>query len=244
LLVEADLKTPVAEWLGRRRHLSDSARRQVKATLGFLGVLVEPWRDNPDARLIEEVGAWRTDGLLAEALAGRFRERYAAAGCDERHARLIGEANLSEDALERVLADEPPFSRFGNSDTRKSALRFARQIHAMIVAGELVPDEGEPAPPVLPPARRGFSGPRSGPAEVEPARRLNDLGTVVSPKSYRVGRLRDDLWVYGVVHFQSPEGAAAPGWLDRLGPEEQARFMEQLAASLLQEADVLREKTP
>ena len=61
------------------------------------------------------------------------------------------------------------------------------------------------------------------------------------PLRYRIARVQDDLWVYGTVKFEGPDGKgdfAGPGKPDA---DERARWVEQLAAALLQYADSLRQ---
>ena len=64
-----------------------------------------------------------------------------------------------------------------------------------------------------------------------------DRGTIVNPKRYRIARVRDDLWVYGTVAFESPQGAEQFAWLNEPDADEQVRWLEGLAAAVLQDAD-------
>jgi hypothetical protein len=235
-LLGAALRMSVGEWLKAHTDLSASARRQVSSILLFIGLLGE------SEQLSAEVGRWRSDpGLLAEALIRRFRDAYAAAGCHCDHAELIGNPLLTGEAVARVLEAEPPFRRLGNPETRGNAIRFARRLHEMIVDGTLFGQN----PAVVDRGSRPGNNIDRNPGEVDPAPvALHDLGTTINPKRYRVARVQDDVWVYGLVCFEHPGGPAGPGWRSAPDPAEQSRWLEQLAAALLQDADAMRPREP
>jgi hypothetical protein len=143
-----------------------------------------------------------------------------------------------------VLADEPPFQRLENPDTRRNAVRFACHIHEAIVKGQLTPPHGaleDNANRDQRSCKDGQEGLTSPRMQRPPA--IEDRGTIVNPKRYRIARLEDDLWVYGMVQFESPKGAGDFAWLSKLDANEQARWLERLAAALLQDADSLRQST-
>jgi hypothetical protein len=241
-VLEADLNKPVDEWLNGQSHLSECSRRQVRSTLGFVSVLTEPWRQDPKAQLVPEVEAWRSShGGLVGALAERFREGYTAAGCDKSNASLIGNPALTEEALGRVLRDEPPFKKLKKPETRGNAIRFACHVHRLIVENALVPATIE---------EDVLSGPRFRNRALDPepevfgskhAPSLNDQRRTANRKKYRIRRVRGDVWLYGRVDFEGPEGVTGPNWIDSLDIEEQAQLLDQLAAKLLDRADSLRQ---
>lgn len=240
-LSQSDGQRPVADWLREQATVGASARRQVSSLLRFLGLVDDA------GRLKAETAAWRADrGLLARQLARSFRAAYAAAGCDAGHADLIGNEALGEEALRKLLKDEPPFKKLRNRGTRENALRFACHVHQAIAANTLLPPGGTGAGPPShgPPSDRSLRAVATSPAApVEPPA-VRDLGTIVNPQRYRVARLGDDAWVYGLVHFELPPTPEAPSWLAAADPAEQARWLEQLAGSLLHAADVLRGQCP
>ena len=91
------------------------------------------------------------------------------------------------------------------------------------------------------PRSREGSHAESGTPRTDASPSFNDQGTVVNPKRYRIARVEDDLWVYGTVTFECPKGAADFAWLSTLDADQQARWLEQLAAALLHDADSLKQ---
>lgn len=235
-ILEADLAKPIDGWLKVQNDLSESSQRQAASILRFLNLLTD------SRRLIPEARAWRSDyESLTKALVLRVRQAYSSAGCDAGHSDLIG-TGLTKEALGRVLEKEPPFQRLENPDTRRNAIRFACHVHETIAEGKLLPrqdaEEGNAnRDQRLHERARGGSGPSRPPL----APTFKDQGTTVNPKRYRIARLQDDLWVYGLVQFEIPKGEGDFAWLGTLDVDEQARWLEQLAAALLQDADSLRQ---
>jgi hypothetical protein len=157
-------------------------------------------------------------------------------------AKHIGKPDLDKKAIRKLLQDEPCFRELGNEGTRNNAIRLACHFHERIVDGTLVPQHNAPEDNTpgndfrrVPSSGTATRSDTSPPAAEQP-RVLNDLGEIVNPGRYRIARLRDDVWVYGVMHFENPAGASSPDL------EEQGRWMEQFAAALLQKADELRQQ--
>jgi hypothetical protein len=236
-LREADLDQPIGKWLKDRGRLGEAARRQVTSILLFLDLLSEA------GCLVSEVEQLQTGGTpLWEALLPRVRRAYMLAGCSEEHAGLIGNSNLTKEALGRVLEGERPFQRLENPDTRRNAIRFACHLHEKLNAsGEKPTPKQETAKlsnaEPLSNRRKGATPP--GSTLPTPPTRI-DRGTIVNPNRYRIARVSDDLWVYGHVQFETPTVAVGSNWLGSPDVTEQARWLEQLAAALLQDADALR----
>ena len=242
-ILNCALDQPIYQWLkNAHKELGDQSHRQAVQDLQFLGLL------DDSRRLHADVRAWRSDrkSLLAE-LTTRVRRAYVSAGCDENMARHIGKPDLDKKAIRKLLQDEPCFQELGNEGTRNNAIRLACHFHERIVDGTLVPQDNtqednapqdnthdddvhrEPSPGPAAPSN-------SLPPAAERPRMVNDLGEIVNPGRYRIARLWNDVWVYGVMHFENPAGASSPDL------EEQARWMEQFAAALLQKADELRQQ--
>jgi len=140
-----------------------------------------------------------------------------------------------------VLEGETPFQRLENADTRANAVRFVRHVHEAIVEGKLLPPSHAQEDGALREQRASPGGlGRLPPSSRQSPRTFQDQGTIVNPKRYRVARVRDDLWVYATVQFETPEGVGDFAWLSEPDPDQQARWQEQLAAALLQEADARR----
>ena len=234
-ILQADLGSPIDEWLKAQHDLSASARRQVASILLFLQLLDRSRRLIPDAR------AWRCDYQeLSEALRQRARHAYASAGCDSSQAELIGNPALTREALGRVLEEEPPFQRLENPDTRRNAVRFACHVHEAIARGKLIPQHYAQEQDSLrtnDPATAAAEDRRPHAAQPSPV--FEDRGTIFNPEQYRVDRLRDDLWVYATVQFESPKGFA---WLSEPDAGKQAQWKERLAAALLQDVDSLKRR--
>lgn len=239
-VLKADLGRPIDAWLKAQAGLIASAQRQAASILSFLDLLGDSRQLPPETR------DWRSDcKSLTQALILRFRRGYGSAGCGAKQCDLIGNPLLSKEALARVLEKEPPFQRLEHPDTRRNAIRFACHVHEAISAGKLVPQqeaEGVNASPEQ--HAREVAHARFGPSRPALPPTFRDQGTIVNPKRYRIARLQDDLWVYGTVQFESPKGAGDFAWLSTLDADEQARWLEQLAAALLQEADALRQAKP
>jgi len=231
LLCAPDL--PIYEWLKNvHKELSDQSRRQAVQNLQFLGLLDDSRRLHPDIR------AWRSDhkSLFAE-LTARIRRAYMSAGCDENMAKHIGKPDLDKKAIRKLLADEPCFQELGNEGTRNNAIRLACHFHERIVDGTLVPQQSNQEDGARREPSSGTAAPSgSSPPDAAQPRVLNDLGEIVNPGRFRIARVRDDIWVYGVMHFENPAGAPTPDL------EEQARWMEQFAGKLLEKADDLRQR--
>jgi hypothetical protein len=239
---QGDLAKPIDQWLAQKK-LGPSAQRQVVAILLFLDLL------DDSRHLIPEMRAWRCDRKSAsEALVLRIRRGYLSAGCARSQAELIGNAHLTKEALGRLLDKEPPFQRLKNSGTRGNAVRFACHVHEAIVADKLTPQphiQQDSAPPdkQSPPSGHGGTSGLTSSRLQFPAG-FKDQGTIFNPKQYRIARLRDDLWVYGKVQFETPGGEGGLAWGNKPDSQEYARWLEQLAAALLQEADALQRGKP
>lgn len=245
----ADLSEPVDSWLKKWIHkakcnektgpLKDEQIRQVRSLLLFLGVLSS---ETPQ-RLAGEVATWRSDRRrLVAALTESFRRGYAAAGCDPKHADLIGAPKLGDVALRRVLAEEAPFRNLAEkkSGAVDNALRFAMHVHRRIADDELVPRQWpDDEPGDVPEKPSGTGDSFSAPAYSGP---LHDWGTIASPKRYRLQRIDGDRWIYGIVHFESPVGVTDSTWGSHFEAPHEARLLEQLAAALLDEADSAGQK--
>ena len=236
-VLQGDLRKPIQEWLKAQPALSPGTQRQVVSILLFLDLLDDSRHLIPDAR------AWRSDHKsLSEALSLRARDGYKAAGCAASQSELIGSPLLTNVAIGRVLEQEAPFQELNNADTRRNAIRFACHIHDAIVQGTLIPqhraqeNDANRVERSHKDAQEGLASSRT-----QPPRVFKDQGTIVNPKRYRVARIRDDLWVYATVQFEGLEDGGDFAWLSQLDVDEQARWQEQLAAALLQDADSLKQ---
>jgi hypothetical protein len=240
-VLHGDLGKPIDEWLKAEKDLGPSAQRQVASILLFLDLL------GASRHLVSEALGWRCDRESASAaLLLRVRQAYALAGCAPRQADLIGNPLLTKEALGRVLEAERPFQRLENADTRRNAVRFACHVHEAIVEDKLLPLPSIHEDGARQHTREDAAGEQQssqgGQGRVRSSRMqfpqtFKDQATIVNPQRYRVARVRDDLWVYATVQFESPQGAGEFAWLNKPDADEQARWQEQLAAALLQDAD-------
>ncbi len=230
-ILRADLGKPIDDWLKAQHDLGKEKQRHVVQILRFLDVL------DDSRRLIAESRVWRSDHeLLFEALVLRVRRGYTSAGCDASQAELIGNRNLSKEALRRVLEDEPPFQRLKeDSGTRGNAVRFVRHVHEAIVEKTLIPQHDTQGDAPHRDQRSGEGGQgRFASSGVQPPPAFKDRGTIFDPEQYRVDRAQDDLWVYATVKFEIPQGFA---WLSTPDADKLAQWKERLAAALLQDVD-------